>query len=150
MSLSKSGYSNRARPSKPFLPKRVGWTCPISTTYPTIGRPILPCYISELSHSVYGVCKETNWNWVNIFCLFLFRWIWSTNLPPLRAHVQYSMQSQPYGLILWWGIVLALFTTCVFITFSFRYWRKCIFIYHSYLGKLAAFNGILLNFCLCA
>ena len=63
------GWPNRARPSKPFLPKWIEWLCPvrsalkrtsvqdlnsfsimiyciISTTYLKIWRHILPCYIS--------------------------------------------------------------------------------------------------------
>ena len=77
-----------------------------------------------------------------IIYFFWFHWIWSTNLPPLRAHVQYSMQSQPYGLILWWGIVLALSTTYVFYDFFIPiYLRKFISICYFYLN-LNTINNI--------
>ena len=69
------GWPNRAWPFKPFLPKRVGWLCPvksalkrtpvhdfnsfsiiiyyiISTTYQKIGDLFCPVHISGLLHSV--------------------------------------------------------------------------------------------------
>ena len=78
------GWPNRAWPwpSKPYLPKRVGWPCPVRSSHIRTPvqdfnsfsiillhyqhhisknwRPILPCYISRLSHSVFPI-NSPNW-----------------------------------------------------------------------------------------